>query len=191
MDWEAELAVVIGAPVRNASPDEARAAIGGYTVLNDVTARDWQYRTLQWLQGKTFEATTPIGPWLVTAGSKASRKDRRRCRTGCEPRHLITSKASRKGLRPCRTGEVDALSDGLCLLDPAGTVLRCNHALAELLGRPSSALLGQPYLALLEQAFGPTPSPLLPHKPGDPDPADSGDLRRRALAAPDRGPHPG
>ncbi|AWS40828.1 fumarylacetoacetate hydrolase family protein [Streptosporangium sp. 'caverna'] len=66
MDWEAELAVVIGAPVRNASPDEARAAIGGYTVLNDVTARDWQYRTLQWLQGKTFEATTPIGPWLVT-----------------------------------------------------------------------------------------------------------------------------
>jgi acylpyruvate hydrolase len=66
MDWEAELAVVIGAPVRNASPDEARAAIGGYTVLNDVTARDWQYRTMQWLQGKTFEATTPIGPWLVT-----------------------------------------------------------------------------------------------------------------------------
>lgn len=66
MDWEAELAVVIGAPIRNASPDEARAAIGGYTVLNDVTARDWQYRTLQWLQGKTFEATTPIGPWLVT-----------------------------------------------------------------------------------------------------------------------------
>ncbi|MDP9846507.1 fumarylacetoacetate hydrolase family protein [Streptosporangium lutulentum] len=66
MDWEAELAVVIGAPVRNADPAEARAAIGGYTVLNDVTARDWQYRTLQWLQGKTFEATTPIGPWLVT-----------------------------------------------------------------------------------------------------------------------------
>jgi acylpyruvate hydrolase len=66
MDWEAELAVVIGTPVRNASPYEARAAIGGYTVLNDVTARDWQYRTLQWLQGKTFEATTPIGPWLVT-----------------------------------------------------------------------------------------------------------------------------
>jgi acylpyruvate hydrolase len=66
MDWEAELAVVIGAPVRNATPDEARAAIAGYTVLNDVTARDWQNRTLQWLQGKTFEATTPIGPWLVT-----------------------------------------------------------------------------------------------------------------------------
>jgi acylpyruvate hydrolase len=67
MDWEAELALVVGAPVRNASRDEAEAAIAGYTVLNDVTARDWQYRTTQWLQGKTFEATTPIGPWLVTA----------------------------------------------------------------------------------------------------------------------------
>ncbi len=67
LDWEAELAVVVGAPVRDAGPDEARVAIAGYTVLNDVTARDWQQRTLQWLQGKTFEATTPIGPWLVTA----------------------------------------------------------------------------------------------------------------------------
>jgi acylpyruvate hydrolase len=66
MDWEAELAVVIGAEVRHASPEQARAAIAGYTVLNDVTARDWQYRTAQWHQGKTFEATTPIGPWLVT-----------------------------------------------------------------------------------------------------------------------------
>jgi acylpyruvate hydrolase len=68
MDWEAELGVVIGAPVRHAGPAEARAAIAGYTVINDVTARDWQYRSPQWLQGKTFEATTPVGPWLVTAG---------------------------------------------------------------------------------------------------------------------------
>ncbi|GIH15869.1 fumarylacetoacetate hydrolase family protein [Rugosimonospora africana] len=67
MDWEAELGVVVGAPLRRATPEAARAAIAGYTVVNDVTARDWQYRTLQWLQGKTFEATTPVGPWLVTA----------------------------------------------------------------------------------------------------------------------------
>jgi acylpyruvate hydrolase len=66
VDWEAELAVVIGARVRHADEATAEAAIAGYTVLNDVTARDWQYRTLQWLQGKTFEATTPIGPELVT-----------------------------------------------------------------------------------------------------------------------------
>jgi acylpyruvate hydrolase len=66
MDWEAELGVVVGAPLRNATVEQARAAIAGYTVVNDITARDWQYRTLQWLQGKTFEATTPVGPWLVT-----------------------------------------------------------------------------------------------------------------------------
>ncbi|WFE28083.1 fumarylacetoacetate hydrolase family protein [Solwaraspora sp. WMMD791] len=66
MDWEAELAVVVGSTVRHADPEQAAAAIAGYTVLNDVTARDWQYRTPQWLAGKTFEATTPLGPCLVT-----------------------------------------------------------------------------------------------------------------------------
>jgi acylpyruvate hydrolase len=73
MDWEAELAVVIGAEVRHANDEQARDAIAGYTVLNDVTSRDWQYRTTQWDQGKTFEATTPIGPWLVTADDPAVR----------------------------------------------------------------------------------------------------------------------
>src|SRR5690554_3404162 len=66
VDWEGELAVIIGAPVRNASEAEAESAIAGYAVLNDVSMRDFQYRTLQWLQGKTFEATTPFGPYLVT-----------------------------------------------------------------------------------------------------------------------------
>ncbi|MFY1691109.1 fumarylacetoacetate hydrolase family protein [Plantactinospora sp. WMMB782] len=66
VDWEAELAVVVGAPVRRATEEEATAAIAGFSVLNDVTARDWQYRTTQWLPGKTFEATTPFGPVLVT-----------------------------------------------------------------------------------------------------------------------------
>ncbi|MDN5751141.1 MAG: fumarylacetoacetate hydrolase family protein [Pseudonocardia sp.] len=66
VDWEAELGVVVGSEVRDASPEEAAAAIAGYTVVNDVTARDFQYRSVQWLQGKTFEASTPVGPWLVT-----------------------------------------------------------------------------------------------------------------------------
>jgi acylpyruvate hydrolase len=66
VDWEAELAVVIGRTVRRPSPDQAAAAIAGFAVLNDVTMRDWQYRTPEWLQGKTFERTTPFGPVLVT-----------------------------------------------------------------------------------------------------------------------------
>jgi acylpyruvate hydrolase len=67
LDWEAELAVVIGAPVRHANRASADAAIAGYCVLNDITARDWQYRTVEWLQGKNFESTTPLGPYLLTA----------------------------------------------------------------------------------------------------------------------------
>jgi acylpyruvate hydrolase len=66
VDWEVELGVVIGRPVHRASRDEAAAAIAGYTVTNDVSMRDWQRRTLQWLQGKAFERTTPAGPYLVT-----------------------------------------------------------------------------------------------------------------------------
>ena len=66
LDWEAELAVVVGAPLRNASPEEASAAIAGYTVANDISMRDWQNRTLQWFQGKAFDRTTPLGPVLVT-----------------------------------------------------------------------------------------------------------------------------
>jgi len=68
VDWEAELGVVIGAEVRHATPEQARAAIAGYTVVNDVTARDFQFRTVQWLSGKTFERSTPVGPWLVVDG---------------------------------------------------------------------------------------------------------------------------
>ncbi len=66
-DWEGELAIVIGRPVRHASPAEAAAAIAGCCVGNDVTMRDWQFRTDQWLAGKAVEATTPLGPSLVTA----------------------------------------------------------------------------------------------------------------------------
>ena len=66
VDWEAELAVVIGATVRRARGAVAEGAIAGFAVLNDVTMRDWQYRSPMWDQGKTWEATTPFGPFLVT-----------------------------------------------------------------------------------------------------------------------------
>jgi acylpyruvate hydrolase len=66
VDWEVELAVIIGAAARHVSPTAAVDAIAGYSVLNDVSVRDFQNRTLQWLQGKTFEHSTPLGPELVT-----------------------------------------------------------------------------------------------------------------------------
>lgn len=66
VDWEAELAVVVGSALFQASEEQAQKAIAGYTVANDVSMRDWQNRTLQWFQGKAFDATTPVGPVLVT-----------------------------------------------------------------------------------------------------------------------------
>jgi acylpyruvate hydrolase len=66
VDWEVELAVVIGTPVYRAGADEALAAIAGYATSNDVSMRDWQRRTLQWLAGKMFQHSTPVGPYLVT-----------------------------------------------------------------------------------------------------------------------------
>ncbi|MFD8480298.1 fumarylacetoacetate hydrolase family protein [Kitasatospora sp. NPDC059673] len=66
VDWEAELAVVVGATLRRADRAAALAGIAGYTVANDVSVRDWQYRTLQWFQGKAWDASCPVGPVLVT-----------------------------------------------------------------------------------------------------------------------------
>jgi acylpyruvate hydrolase len=66
VDFEAELAFVIGRPVRRASGAAALEAVAGYTVANDVSMRDYQYRTAQWLPGKNWAASTPLGPFLVT-----------------------------------------------------------------------------------------------------------------------------
>jgi acylpyruvate hydrolase len=66
VDWEAELGVIIGRPVYRAGAAEAGDAIAGYTICNDVSMRDFQRRTLQWLAGKMFQRSTPAGPYLVT-----------------------------------------------------------------------------------------------------------------------------
>ena len=66
VDYEAELAFVVGRAVRRASGPSAMDAVGGYTAANDVTMRDYQYRTHQWLPGKNWARSTPLGPFLVT-----------------------------------------------------------------------------------------------------------------------------
>ena len=73
--------------MRHASPDEAAAAIAGFTVANDISMRDWQNRTLQWLQGKTFEHATPDRP--VDGHARRSRRHRARPRA-----HAARSTAS-------------------------------------------------------------------------------------------------
>jgi 2-keto-4-pentenoate hydratase/2-oxohepta-3-ene-1,7-dioic acid hydratase in catechol pathway len=66
-DWEVELGVVIGRGGRDIRPEDAGRHVFGYTVVNDVTARDVQHRHKQWHLGKNVDASTPVGPWVVTA----------------------------------------------------------------------------------------------------------------------------
>ena len=71
LDYEAELAVVIGRTCRNVPEAEARSVIGGYMVCNDVSARDWQLRTGTMTLGKSFDTHGPVGPWLTLDGEVA------------------------------------------------------------------------------------------------------------------------
>ena len=66
-DYEAELGVVIGATAKQVSESEALGHVAGYTCLNDVSARDLQFRSSQWMLGKAIDTFLPMGPWLVTA----------------------------------------------------------------------------------------------------------------------------
>jgi 2-keto-4-pentenoate hydratase/2-oxohepta-3-ene-1,7-dioic acid hydratase in catechol pathway len=70
-DYEAEFAFVIGQGGRHIPPGHWREHVFGYTLINDVSARDFQMATTQWLMGKTFDTFAPMGPWLVTAGEIA------------------------------------------------------------------------------------------------------------------------
>ena len=67
LDYEVELAAVIGAPAKGVSEADAKDHVFGYTVANDVSARDWQFHTPTFTMGKSFDTHGPIGPWIVTA----------------------------------------------------------------------------------------------------------------------------
>lgn len=69
VDWEAELTIVIGATVRRARGADAAAAVAGWTVANDLSVRDYQNRTTQFMAGKAWEGSSPVGPYLVVTDS--------------------------------------------------------------------------------------------------------------------------
>lgn len=72
VDYEGELAVVIGERCVDCAPEQAQAKIWGYTIANDVTARDLQRRDGQWTRGKGFDTFCPLGPWIVRELSPAA-----------------------------------------------------------------------------------------------------------------------
>ncbi|PZG23141.1 fumarylacetoacetate hydrolase family protein [Nonomuraea aridisoli] len=114
-DWEAELAVVIGKPVRRAKGAEAEAAIAGFTVLNDITCRDWQFRTREWLQGKMWDSSTPLGPYLVTPGDLPG---------GVRPELEVTLSVDGEVMQHDNTG--DLLFDPVVLVEYVSTIVRLN-----------------------------------------------------------------
>jgi ureidoglycolate lyase len=67
LDYEAELVFIVGKGGRHISREAAAGAIFGYCVGNDVSVRDWQLRTSQWVIGKSFDTHAPFGPWITTA----------------------------------------------------------------------------------------------------------------------------
>lgn len=67
IDYEAELAVIIGRQGKGIAEADAMQYVWGYTIVNDVTSRDWQSRHKQWHMGKSFDTFCPMGPWVVTA----------------------------------------------------------------------------------------------------------------------------
>jgi acylpyruvate hydrolase len=85
VDYEAELGLAIGSRCAAVDEHAAEGFIAGYFVANDVSVRDWQWRSTQWLSGKSFDATTPMGPFLVTPDEIDGARDLRiECRIGGE-----------------------------------------------------------------------------------------------------------
>ncbi len=86
IDYEAELAVIIGRGGKGIAAKDAMAHVWGYTIVNDITSRDWQSRHQQWHMGKSFDTFCPMGPWLVSADELDGTKTRVRCYVNGEER---------------------------------------------------------------------------------------------------------
>jgi acylpyruvate hydrolase len=114
-DWEAELAIVIGQRVRRATAEQATAAIAGFSVINDITARDYQNRTMQWLQGKTWENTAPFGPTMSTPDELPG---------GVRPSMRMTCSVNGEIVQDTDTG--DLVFDPVALVQYVSTILTLN-----------------------------------------------------------------
>jgi acylpyruvate hydrolase len=115
LDWEAELAVVVGAPARRVRGTAAEQVIAGFTVLNDITCRDWQFRTREWLQGKTWDSSTPVGPCLVTPDELPGG-----VRPALEVRLLVDGELMQAD------STADLLFDPVALVEYVSTIVRLN-----------------------------------------------------------------
>jgi 2-keto-4-pentenoate hydratase/2-oxohepta-3-ene-1,7-dioic acid hydratase in catechol pathway len=91
IDYEAELAVIIGKGGKGIAAKDAMAHVWGYTIVNDITARDWQSRHQQWHMGKSFDTFCPMGPYLVSADECDGTKTTVRCYVNGELRQQAST----------------------------------------------------------------------------------------------------
>lgn len=129
LDYEAELAVILGRDALNIAPEEAERYIFGYTVLNDVSARDLQTAHKQWYFGKSLDGFTPMGPCIVTADEIPY------------PPRLRISSALNGEVRQDSTTDmlIHSISDIICLLSK-GMTLKAGTIIAT--GTPKGVIMG-------------------------------------------------
>ena len=118
LDYEVELGVILGKDVKNVSPKEALDAVFGYTIINDVSARNVQTRHKQWYLGKSLDGFTPIGPCIVTADEIT---DPQNLDIKCYVNGELRQNSNTKYMMQTVAGAISELSQGMTLL--AGTII--------------------------------------------------------------------
>lgn len=118
LDYEAELGVILGKDAKDVSQEEAEAYIFGYTVINDVSARNLQTRHKQWYRGKSLDGFTPMGPCIVTADEIA---DVQNLDIRCYVNGQLRQSSNTKYMIQTVAGAIAELSQGMTL--QAGTII--------------------------------------------------------------------
>ena len=130
LDFEAELVVLVGKTCKNVSPEEAEEYIFGYTVGNDLSARDLQFRTSQWCQGKSCDGFAPVGPTVVTRDEVDVKNLPIRCKVNGEVRQDSNTS--------------DMLRDAVTLVSYLSSVMTLEAGDAIFTGTPAGVALGEP-----------------------------------------------
>jgi 2-keto-4-pentenoate hydratase/2-oxohepta-3-ene-1,7-dioic acid hydratase in catechol pathway len=118
LDYEAELGAILGKDAKDVSREEAEGYIFGYTVINDVSARNLQTRHKQWYRGKSLDGFTPMGPCIVTADEIA---DVQNLDIRCYVNGQLRQSSNTKYMIQTVTGAISELSQGMTL--QAGTII--------------------------------------------------------------------
>lgn len=118
LDYEAELGVILGKDAKDVSQEEAEAYIFGYTVINDVSARNLQTRHKQWYRGKSLDGFTPMGPCIVTTDEIA---DVQNLDIRCYVNGQLRQSSNTKYMIQTVAGAISELSQGMTL--QAGTII--------------------------------------------------------------------